>query len=86
MKPHRFVQARRPRAARDVPKGKSARSSVFPVDENTSAPITASYGDLITKAEFAMNSIASGAYFISTRGQFGIKVQTMREPSRSATA
>lgn len=86
MKPHRFVQARRPLAAKDLCKYKLARPSVFTSSENTSAPTTASNFDLTIEAGFATNSIAGCAYFISARGRFGIKVQPIREVSQSATA
>lgn len=86
MKPHRFVQARGPRAATEVPIRKLAKPSVFPADENISATTTARNIYLTTEAKFATNSIDSGAYFISARGQFGIKVQAMNEASRRATA
>lgn len=86
MTPHRFVQARRPRVAMDVPKGKSARSGVFPADENTSATTTASYCDLTTEAEFATNSIAVCAYSISSRRRIGFKVSAMNEKKWTAAA
>lgn len=86
MKPHRFVQARRPRAARDVPKGKSARSSVFPVDENTSAPTTARNYALTAEADFATNFIAFYTYFIRAGALIGIKPQAMNETQRRAAA
>jgi len=86
MKPHRFVQACRPRAARDVPKRKSARPGVFSAEENTSAPTTARNYALTTEADFATNFIVFCAIFMSTDRRFGIKVQTMREAKWRAAA
>jgi hypothetical protein len=86
MKPHRFVQARRPRVATEVARRKSARPGVFPADEKTSTPTTASCYDLTIEVEFATNSIASGANSISARARFGNKPQATNEAKWSATA
>jgi hypothetical protein len=86
MKPDRFVQARRPRAARDVPKGKSARSGVVSVDENISATKTARNIYLTTEADFATNFIATCALFMSTDGRFRIQVKAMNEDKWRAAA
>lgn len=86
MKPHSFVQARRPRAATEVLKCKSVRPSVVSVEENTSAHPAIRNRDLTAEADFATNFIASYTYSMSASGRFGIKPQAINDAKWKAAA